>query len=283
MHGRNRLRAIHLAVLLSAATSALPGFALEIFPSLGTNGLFTVAFQTGADYDYVLYRGTNLNSIDSQVGAISGTSAFLQLTDTNPPTAPLMLYRLEQRPKTNSTDGLVINEIDYDQASTDVASFIELYNGSASPILLANLAVVLINGNNNGEYSRINLSGAGASELPPGGYLVIRNYGITVPVNALVMDVAGDWIQNGAPDGVALINTSNNTLIDALSYEGSITAATITGIPGTFNLVEGTAFAGIDTNDNLYSLSRLPNGQDSNNAGTDWTLTTAITPGAANQ
>ena len=71
-------------------------------------------------------------------------------------------------------------------------------------------------------------------------------------------------------------------MIDALSYEGSLTAVTFTGFPGTYNLVEGTAFSGADTNDNLNSLARLPNGTDINNASSDWALTTTITPGAAN-
>ena len=106
---------------------------------------------------------------------------------------------------------------------------------------------------------------------------------VTVASGALTIAATGDFIQNGAPDGLALINTSTASVVDALSYEGSITAATITGITGTVNLVEGTAFAGADTNDNLYSLARVPNGADANNAVTDWVLTMTITPGAANQ
>ena len=43
-------------------------------------------------------------------------------------------------------------------------------------------------------------------------------------------------LQNGAPDGLALLRGA--TLLDALSYEGAITAATIGG--QSYNLVEGT-------------------------------------------
>ena len=183
-----------------------------------------------------------------------------------------------------NTGGLVINEVDYDQAATDATSFIEIFNGSNASIPLANLAIVLVNGGNNTEYARFALSGAGAS-LAPGQFLVVANTNVTVPGGAIKFVPTGvantDFMQNGAPDAVALINTSNNTLIDALSYEGSITAATITGFAAAVNLVEGTAFATADTNDNLNSLSRSPNGQDTNNASADWALATP-TPGAAN-
>ena len=182
-----------------------------------------------------------------------------------------------------ATGGLVINEVDYDQAGTDANSFIEVYNGTGAPVTLADYAVVLVNGNGNAEYARFALGTAGTT-LPAGGYLVIGNATIVaaLPGGTLAISATGDFIQNGAPDGVALINTTTGALFDALSYEGSITMAAITGITGTVNLVEMTAFATADTNDNLYSLARSPNGRDTNNAATDWTRTMTITPGAAN-
>ena len=91
-----------------------------------------------------------------------------------------------------------------------------------------------------------------------------------------------DQIQNGAPDGIALVDTTSKNLIDALSYEGSITAAMITGFPGTYSLVEGTPTAAVDGNAIKGSLARLPNGTDTNNAATDWSFTKTPTAGAAN-
>jgi hypothetical protein len=55
-------------------------------------------------------------------------------------------------------------------------------------------------------------------------------------------------------------------VIAALSYAGSITAATLTGITGTVSLVEGTAETAIGSNTKVGSLCRIPNGQDTNNA-----------------
>ncbi len=183
-------------------------------------------------------------------------------------------------------DHLVINEIDYNQSGTDANSFIEIYNGTGVAVSLTDLAVVLVNGNNNAEYARFALSDAGAS-LADGGYLVIGNATVTgaVPGGVLTIDATGDFIQNGNPDGVALINSSSNTLVDALSYGGSITAASITGFSAAVSLVEGTALSAtiIDPGtDDIHSLVRDPNGSDSDDAATDWKLTATLTPGAAN-
>ena len=88
--------------------------------------------------------------------------------------------------------------------------------------------------------------------------------------------------QNGAPDGVALIDTTGKTLLDALSYEGPITSTTIDG--QTYSLVEGAPLpaAVADSNTVDASLIRNPDGHDSNDAATDWAFTTTPTQGAAN-
>jgi len=182
--------------------------------------------------------------------------------------------------------GLVINEVDYDQVGTDTAEFIEVYNSGSQAIDLSTLALVLVNGSNNLEYARLNLVNAGSS-IAPGQYLVVKSSAtIVLPPGTLTMQFAGttDQIQNGALDGVALVDTASLRLLDALSYEGSITAAVITGFPGTYNLVEGTPLSAsvADNNSVNGSLARLPNGIDSNDAATDWNFTTTPTPGAPN-
>ena len=89
-------------------------------------------------------------------------------------------------------------------------------------------------------------------------------------------------LQNGAPDGLALVDTVNMKLLDALSYEGSIDAVNIPGL-GVVSLVEGSPFATADSNSEEASLSRIPNGNDTNNAATDWAYTKNLTPGAPNK
>ncbi len=164
-------------------------------------------------------------------------------------------------PPPPSTGGLVINEIDYDQVGADTGGFVEIANTGSSAATLDGLALVLVNGGDGTEYARADLTGT----LAAGAYL-------SVEIEA----------QNGAPDGVALIATSTGALLDAFSYEGEITAATIGG--QTYDLVEGAALAAevADSNTVDGSLSRIPDQQDTNNASADWAFTQTKTPGAAN-
>src|SRR5688572_12611207 len=130
------------------------------------------------------------------------------------------------------------------------------------------------------EYRRIDLSGT----LAGGEYLVIGATTVGVPagVRRIDLPLAMDNLQNGAPDGVALVNTLTMTVLDALSYEGSITMANITGFTSTPSLVEGTPTSLADSNTTPASLSRIPNGTDTDDASVDWMLSATPTPGSAN-
>jgi len=143
----------------------------------------------------------------------------------------------------------------------DTGGFVEIKNIGSSAASLDGIALVLVNGGDSQEYARSTLTGS----LAAGAYLVV--------------DIEA---QNGSPDGVALVNTATHALLDALSYEGAITTAVIDG--QTYNLVEGTMLpeAVADSNTQDGSLSRIPDGQDHDDAATDWRFTTTKTPGAAN-
>ncbi len=179
---------------------------------------------------------------------------------------------------------LVINEVDYDQIGADTAEFIEVFNPTGATISLSGKSLVFVNGSGNTTYLVVDL--APAATLAPGQYLVVHS-SVVIPhpaARSIVFVAATDNIQNGAPDGVALVDNSNGTLIDALSYEGSITAAAVTGIAGLVNLVEGAALpvGTADSNTVAGSLARLPNGTDTDNAASDWNFTSTLTPGTAN-
>jgi large repetitive protein len=156
---------------------------------------------------------------------------------------------------------LVINEVDYDQVGADSEGFVEIHNTGAEVADLSGIALVAVNGGDGTEYDRVALTGT----LDPGGYLAVAIE-----------------LQNGAPDGIALFDTAANVLVDALSYEGAITAATIGG--QTFSLVEGTALPDTvaDSNTVAGSLIRNPDGRDTNDAASDWAFTTTLTRGAPN-
>jgi uncharacterized protein len=161
---------------------------------------------------------------------------------------------------------LVINEVDYDQRSTDTAEFLELKNVSASAIELDPYAVELVNGNGGGAvvYQTINLPDV---SLAAGDqYVICADTATTANCD---LDVApnSNLIQNGAPDAIGL--RLGSTLIDALSYEGD------TGAPYT----EGSGAGLDDTADE--GLSRCSDGSDTDQNNADFLLR-AITPGAAN-
>jgi hypothetical protein len=96
-----------------------------------------------------------------------------------------------------------------------------------------------------------------------------------------------DEVQNGAPDGIALIDNTTHTLIDALSYEGDavkLTMVDLAGFTASVSLVEGTFLPATvaDSNTADGSLCRSPNAQDTNNAAADWRFCTTRTAGQPN-
>jgi Lamin Tail Domain len=180
--------------------------------------------------------------------------------------------------------GLVINEVDYDNVGTDTAEYLELLNPSAAATSLAGLHVILVNGATSTSYATIDLSSLGS--LPAGGYLVIAGTAVSVPAGALKLDPlwTQDELQNGAPDGIAVIDDVTHVVLDALTYEGAITAATLPGFAAPVSLVEGTALdaAVADSNTVTATLCRSPNGGDTNNASVDWKSCATRTIGTAN-
>ena len=97
-----------------------------------------------------------------------------------------------------------VSEIHYDNDGTDVDEFVEvqLPPGTTS----SGLTLVLYNGSGGAAY--------GTLSLPA----------VTAPAGAsAVVAVAAPGLQNGGPDGLALVDGS--TVLDRLSYEGSFTAA----------------------------------------------------------
>jgi lamin tail-like protein/EGF domain-containing protein len=172
---------------------------------------------------------------------------------------------------------LVINEIDYDQPSGDTEEFVELYNASANPFDLTGLTVITFNGNGDEEVARYDLSGT----LEPGAFFLLANAGVNIPIGVASIQLPSNALQNGSPDGIAIFDTVNEVIIDALCYEGEMTAVTIDNVAGTFSLLEGEATPIVD-NGNM-SLIRLPDGTDTNNAADDWSESSTPTPGLPNQ
>ncbi|CAD6880711.1 Extracellular deoxyribonuclease PA3909 (required for catabolism of external DNA) [Methylomonas albis] len=100
-----------------------------------------------------------------------------------------------------------INEIHYDNSGTDSGEAIEIAGPAGTN--LSGWSLVLYNGNGGASYNTKALSGVIADQSGTG-------------FGTLSFSYPTDGIQNGAPDGMALVNGS--TVVQFLSYEGSFTA-----------------------------------------------------------
>lgn len=174
----------------------------------------------------------------------------------------------------------VINEVDYDQIGTDYEEFLELYNGTLSSVDLTGHRLIFVNGANGTIYREIDLQPAGA--LPASGFLVVHSVGVTPDAGAISLPVLpdSDGIQNGGPDGIALV--SPTVVIDAISYEGAMTSVALGAPYGTVSLTSGTPISEQDSNSVVRSLCRATDGEDTGDDDADWTQTSTPTPGSGN-
>ena len=111
-----------------------------------------------------------------------------------------------------------VNEIHYDNSSTDVGEFFEIAGPAGTD--LSGWTVELYNGSSSvlAPYDTVSLSGIIGNQDDGFGTLSFARAGI----------------QNGSPDGLALVDASN-TVVQFLSYEGTFTAmsGSATGLTST--------------------------------------------------
>lgn len=107
---------------------------------------------------------------------------------------------------TAAAQAVFVNELHYDNASTDTGEAIEIAGPAGTD--LGAWSIVLYNGNGGTAYNTTALSGVIPDQQDSFGTVVV-NY----PTNG---------IQNGSPDGIALVNGA--AVVQFLSYEGSFTA-----------------------------------------------------------
>lgn len=165
---------------------------------------------------------------------------------------------------------LVINEVDYDQAGTDKAEFIEIRNNDANPVDLSFYELEFINGNGGGAtvYKTVSLPNI---MMGPGTYFVLCASSDSTNNCDTVISPSSNLIQNGAPDALAL-KFNGTVIVDAVSYEGN-TAAPYT---------EGSGIGLEDLSANYQmGISRYPDGVDTDMNNVDLTYL-CITPGLPN-
>ena len=123
---------------------------------------------------------------------------------------------------------IIINEVDSDTPSTDVAEFIELYDGGVGNTSLTGLVVVLFNGSNDLSYAAFDLDGR---TTDANGYFVLGNSGVT----GVDLIFANGVLQNGA-DAVAI-------------YQGDATSFPTNTPVTTTNLIDAVVYDTADADD----------------------------------
>ncbi len=173
---------------------------------------------------------------------------------------------LECPPTASCNEGplVFINEIHYDNASTDVGEFVEI--AGTAGFDLSTCQIYRYNGSNGNTYGGnggfINLSGTIDDES--------NGYG------AVAFNIGA--IQNGAPDGLALV--CNGELIQFISYEGSFVAAGNTGYPAFGITSEDIGVS--ETSSTAIGLSIQLQGMGNTYAEFNWTAPSAESPGSLN-
>ena len=207
--------------------------------------------QDGSTFVLANWSFSGINALDGEATNATAMTPF-QLGTYTEDSAP---------PPPN--DSVIINEVDADTPGTDMAEFVEIYDGGAGSTPLDGLALVFYNGSNDLTYGSLDLDNVSTD---PDGYAVIC--GDVDAVFFANCDVDSAQIQNG-PDAVALYQgnaadfpngtaISTDGLVDALVYDtadaddpGLLTLLN----PGQPQVDENGAGAG-DT----HSNQRCPNG-----------------------
>ena len=148
----------------------------------------------------------------------------------------------------NPTTTVFINEIHYDNTGTDAGEAIEIAGPAGTD--LTGWSIVLYNGSNGAVYDTDPLSGVIADQAD--GYGTIS---ISYPSNG---------IQNGAPDGIALVDASS-AVVQFLSYEGTFAA-----VGGPANGMTSTDIAVLETGSEALGMSLQLTGAGPTYGDFDW-------------
>lgn len=271
----------NISITFSESVNATPG-AFSIECPTGTPRAF---IQTASPSTTFTLDPT-LNLPFSTVCTVTVTAT--QITDedvTDPPdqmTANFVFsFTVADAPPVVA-ENVIINELDSDTPDTDVAEFVELYDGGVGNTSLTGLVVVFFNGSNDLSYRAIDLDGFSTNAS---GYFTIGNAGvpgvdITFPNNIL---------QNGA-DAVALYaaNASNfptNTPVSTANLRDAVVYDTAdaddAGLLVLLNAGQPQVDESGGSGPDVDSIGRCPNG-DGGARNTNTYLARTPTPDGAN-
>ncbi|MGB3547281.1 MAG: hypothetical protein WBA17_09920, partial [Saprospiraceae bacterium] len=159
------------------------------------------------------------------------------------------------------TTDVWINEFHYDNAGGDTGEFIEVA-GTAGTNLMG-YSLVLYNGSGGVTYNTMTLMGT------------IPNQ--SANIGTLSFGYPANGIQNGAPDGFALVGPDGTTVIQFLSYEGSFTAT-----EGPANGLTSTDIMGEEPGSTPIGQSLQLTGSGNTYSDFTWSGPAAESPGSLN-
>jgi DNA/RNA endonuclease G (NUC1) len=189
-------------ITVSPSTATIANAATQQFTAAGADALghpvtATVTWTSNtpavATIDATTGLATAKSAGDATISATSGTivgTATLHVTSTVTPPG-----------------NVHISELHYDNTGTDAGEAIEVFGPAGTN--LTGWSIVLYDGNGGTVYNTTTLSGAIPATCGANGVIVV-NY----PENG---------IQNGSPDGIALVDASAN-VVEFISYEGAFAA-----------------------------------------------------------
>lgn len=213
-------------VTMVEGNSGVTNFVFTVARSNGSTGAVGVTWTlnnvstNAADFDTSTFTGT-ISFADGETSktiiipvlgdtTIEGNETFT-VTLSNPTGGVTITDGSGLGTITNDDFGPIanvwVNEINYDPAGNDAGEFIEIAGVAGTD--LTGWSLVLYNGNGGAVYSTTNLSGILANTNGGFGFVKIA--------------YAANGIQNGAPDGIALIDNAGRVL-QFISYEGTMVA-----------------------------------------------------------
>jgi hypothetical protein len=151
----------------------------------------------------------------------------------------------------DTATGVYVSEFHYDNTGADMGEFVEVTGDAGGD--LAGWSIVFYNGNGGAKYGTLDLAGTIDDENGTRG--------------AVSFEYSG--IQNGAPDGFALVDPSG-TVVEFLSYEG------------TFDAVDGPADGMTATDVGVTEPGDTPVGESLQLIDGSWTGPAAASPGDLN-
>ncbi|HUQ83198.1 MAG TPA: DNA/RNA non-specific endonuclease [Gemmatimonadaceae bacterium] len=196
--------AVVASVTVAPATATITAGATQAF----TATAFDASNQPIAGVSFTWSSSATSVATVSAAGLATGIATGDATITATAPNAVAGSAALHVNPA--STPGLPdvrFSELHYDNFGTDAGEAIEVEGPAGTS--LAGWSVVLYNGNGGMQYNTQSLTGT-ITESCSGRGVVVVSY-------------PQDGIQNGSPDGLALVNASG-TVVEFLSYEGTFAA-----------------------------------------------------------